>query len=155
MYCWPSCGRRMLQMGGMQMGRLFDGSWTLWTLVLIFFVVSVAVIALVVVSSANKSKRSDLAAFGPAAYGQLTGPDGPAVPPQVYMQGMSHRSTATIFGVIGLFILGIVFGPLALVQANKAEALGVRATAGKVLGWISVGFSILWLMFIVGALASR
>jgi hypothetical protein len=68
---------------------------------------------------------------------------------------MNHRSTATIFGVLGIFVLGIVFGPLAIVQASKAEALGVKATAGKVLGWICVGVTALWLIFIVAALASR
>ncbi|MDQ0029572.1 hypothetical protein [Arthrobacter bambusae] len=111
----------------MQLGRLFEGPWVL---VLVPIAVAV-VIVLVVVSAVNKSSRSDLAA------------------------GMNHRSTATIFGVVGIFVLGIVFGPLAIVQASKAEALGVKATAGKVLGWICVGVTALWLIFIGSALASR
>jgi hypothetical protein len=39
-------------------------------------------------------------------------------------------------------------GPLAIAQANKAEALGVKATAGKVLGAISLVFTILLVLFI-------
>jgi hypothetical protein len=135
----------------MQLGRLFEGPWLL---VLVPIAVA-AVIVLVVVSAVNKSRRSDLAAFGQAEYGQPTGPDGSAALLQSYAQGMNHRSTATIFGVVGIFVLGIIFGPLAIVQASKAEALGVKATAGKVLGWICVGVTALWLIFIVSALASR
>ncbi len=120
----------------MQLGRLFEGPW-----VLILVPIALAVvIVLVVVSAVNKSRRSDL---------------GSAALLQSYAQGMNHRSTATIFGVLGIFVLGIVFGPLAIVQASKAEALGVKATAGKVLGWICVGVTALWLIFIVAALASR
>lgn len=56
-----------------------------------------------------------------------------------------------VFGIIGLFILGILFGPLALVQANKAEKLGAAATAGKVLGWIATvigALGLIWFIFI-------
>ncbi|GAB3560954.1 hypothetical protein GCM10027405_11780 [Arthrobacter alkaliphilus] len=127
---------RLAVLGGMQLGRLFEGPW-----VLILVPIALAVvIVLVVVSAVNKSRRSDL---------------GSAALLQSYAQGMNHRSTATIFGVLGIFVLGIVFGPLAIVQASKAEALGVKATAGKVLGWICVGVTALWLIFIVAALASR
>lgn len=135
----------------MQLGRLFEGPWVL---VLVPIAVAV-VIVLVVVSAVNNSRRSDLAAFGQAEYGQPAGPDGSAALLQSYVQGMNHRSTATIFGVVGIFVLGIIFGPLAIVQAAKAEALGVKATAGKVLGWICVGVAALWLILIVSALASR
>jgi hypothetical protein len=134
----------------MQLGRLFDGPWVL---ILVFIAVAV-VIVLVVVSAVNRAKRSDLAAFGPADYGKPPGPEGAAALPRAYVQGMGHRSAATIFGVIGIFVLGIIFGPMAIVQASKAEALGVQATAGKVLGWICVGVGIVWLIF-VAALASR
>lgn len=41
-----------------------------------------------------------------------------------------------VFGIVGFFFLGILFGPLAIIQAKKAEQLGRAATAGKVLGWI-------------------
>lgn len=137
--------------GGMQLGRLFDGPWVL---ILVFIAVAV-VMVLVVVNAVNRSRRSDLAAFGLSGHGQRPGLGGSAVPLEAYVQGLGHRSAATIFGVVGIFVLGIVFGPLALVQASKAEALGVQATAGKVLGWICVVVSILWLIFIFAALSSR
>jgi uncharacterized membrane protein (DUF485 family) len=50
--------------------------------------------------------------------------------------GLQHRKTAIILGVISLFFLGIPLGVLAFVNARKAEAHGVKATAGKVLGVI-------------------
>lgn len=133
------------------MGRLFDGPWAL----IVIFLIIVAVVVVLVVTSINKSKNTDFAYIAPPSGGQYSGTPSDAPFQRDYMQGMSHRSTSTIFGVIGLFILGIVFGPLALVQANKAEALGVKATAGKVLGWIALGFSILWLVFIVAGMTSR
>ncbi|MFD1214000.1 hypothetical protein ACFQ36_18345 [Arthrobacter sp. GCM10027362] len=80
-------------------------------------------------------------------------------PPQPYpmqmmqspemMQGQKHAQTSLIFGILGLFVLGIVFGPLAISQANKAERLHQAATAGKVLGWISLIFGILGLVWFV------
>lgn len=133
------------------MGRLFDGPWPL----IVIFLVVVAVVVVLVVTSVNKSKRQDFAYIGAPEPSRLPGSPMAAQVQRDYMQGMSHRSTSTIFGVIGLFVLGIVFGPLALVQTNKAEALGVKATAGKVLGWISVGFAILWLIFIFARMATR
>ncbi|WP_035780395.1 hypothetical protein [Arthrobacter sp. H14] len=60
-----------------------------------------------------------------------------------YMEGSKHAQTSLVFGIIGLFFLGIVFGPLAIVQAKKAEALNVPSSAGKILGWIDVVFGIL------------
>lgn len=56
-----------------------------------------------------------------------------------------------IFGVIGLFVAGIVFGPLAIWQASKAEKMNKSATPGKVLGWIDlvVGIGQIVLFFVV------
>lgn len=50
------------------------------------------------------------------------------------------KRDALLFGIVGLFFLGIVCGPLAIAQAKKAEKLGERATAGKILGWIDLVF---------------
>jgi len=56
---------------------------------------------------------------------------------------------ALVFGIIGLFLLGIVFGPLAIAQASKAERMNKPAIAGKVLGWISLIFGILQIVGII------
>ncbi|WP_104138875.1 hypothetical protein [Arthrobacter sp. ZGTC131] len=133
------------------MGRLFDGPWAL----IVIFLIIVAVVVVLVVTSMNKSKKTDFAYIAPPSGDQYPGTPSDAAVQRDYRQGMSHRLNSTIFGVIGLFILGIVFGPLALVQANKAEALGVKASAGRALGWTAVGLSTLWLIFIVARMASR
>ncbi|MFI7480781.1 hypothetical protein ACH9EU_00010 [Kocuria sp. M1R5S2] len=64
-------------------------------------------------------------------------------------EGENHKRNSVILGVIGLFVAGIILGPLALWQAGKAQALGVRATAGKVLGWIDVVAGVLLLFMFV------
>lgn len=129
---------------------------------IIFFIVIIAAIVLIMVGAMRGSGRKG-AQVRQASYVTPAGeaiPDSfPAAPGQqapgqqmpdqwAYRQGVSHRSNATVFGIIGLFVLGIVFGPLAIAQANKAEVFGVRATAGKVLGAISLVFTILWVLFI-------
>jgi hypothetical protein len=50
--------------------------------------------------------------------------------------GVQHRKTSIILGVISLFLLEIPLGAFAFINARKAEAHGVKATAGKVLGII-------------------
>lgn len=87
-------------------------------------------------------------------YGEST-PVHPYQQPQPYpaysqpenVEGKRHAKLSLIFGIIGLLILGIVFGPLAIIQAKKAEDLGTPATAGKVLGWIAVSFAVIYLVF--------
>lgn len=73
-------------------------------------------------------------------------------PQQVEADKASQLSL--IFGIVGLFFAGIIFGPLAIVQAKKAEQLGRAATAGKVLGWICTIWAALWtlgvLMMLLG-----
>jgi uncharacterized Tic20 family protein len=64
-------------------------------------------------------------------------------------EGQKHAQMSLVFGIIGLFVLGIVLGPLAIVQAGKAEKLGQQATAGKVLGWISTILGALGLIMFV------
>ena len=71
----------------------------------------------------------------------------------------SAATMSLVFGILAVVLLPIVFGPLAVWQAKKAERLGKPATAGKVLGWIGivmaiVGVLVLGFMFvamIVGA----
>ena len=52
--------------------------------------------------------------------------------------GESYKNQSLLFGVLGLFVAGFVLGPMAIYYAQKAEALNVPATAGKVLGWVNV-----------------
>ncbi|MFM9431912.1 uncharacterized BrkB/YihY/UPF0761 family membrane protein [Arthrobacter sp. MP_2.3] len=63
------------------------------------------------------------------------------------MEGMRHARLATVFGLLSIFSLGILFGPLAIAQAKKAQAFGVPASEGKVLGWVGIGLFILWVVF--------
>ncbi|MFE4227307.1 hypothetical protein ACFRJ8_05420 [Arthrobacter sp. NPDC056886] len=49
-------------------------------------------------------------------------------------QGLKYRRNSIIIGVIGLFLFGIAMGFVAIMMARRAEAAGVKATAGKVLG---------------------
>lgn len=53
------------------------------------------------------------------------------------LEGEKAAQLSLIFGLVGFFVAGIVFGPLAIWQARKAEGFGVPATAGKILGWIT------------------
>lgn len=95
-------------------------------------------------------------------YGQ-TGYDGSAYPvqtqgapygytPVVNPEGKSKADYALIFGIVGIFFFSLVFGILALVYAKKAEELGADAKAGKILGWVDIGISILgflWLLLMI------
>lgn len=47
-----------------------------------------------------------------------------------------NATTALVLGIIGLFTLPFILGPLALWQAGRARRRGVEATAGLALGWI-------------------
>lgn len=71
-----------------------------------------------------------------------------------YMEGSKHAQTSLVFGIIGLFFLGIVFGPLAIVQAKKAEANNVASSAGKILGWIDVVFGILSIVIVIALIGT-
>lgn len=62
------------------------------------------------------------------------GQDGPFFFPD--LEGAAFKSKATMFAIIGIFFFGVIFGPLAIRNAGKAEALGVRAPFGRICGWI-------------------
>lgn len=64
-------------------------------------------------------------------------------------RAQQHATIAIVLGLVGLFTLPIILGPLAIWQASKARSLGGQATAGLVLGWIALiwGFSG-WLFFV-------
>ncbi|WP_426301087.1 hypothetical protein [Arthrobacter sp. R-11] len=66
-----------------------------------------------------------------------------------YLEGMKHARLAAVFGVLGIVSLGVVFGPLAIMQSKKAEAYGVPAQDGKVLGWVGIGLFIAGCLFFI------
>lgn len=66
-----------------------------------------------------------------------------------YMEGMRQARLAAVFGVLAVVSFGVVFGPLALARAKRAEALGVPATEGRVLGWVGIGLFVLWVAVMV------
>jgi hypothetical protein len=71
------------------------------------------------------------------------------------LEGAAFRSRATMFAVIGIFFFGVIFGPLTIRNAGKAEALGVRAPFGRICGWIVLvlnGLNIC--LFLLGAVLS-
>lgn len=71
--------------------------------------------------------------------------------------------SAMIIAIIGIFCLGIILGPIAIVQGNKArknmrasgnmEGEGM-AVAAIVIGWIMVGLFGMWLLFMIIAIAA-
>lgn len=66
-----------------------------------------------------------------------------------FFHGSKFKEKSVIYGVIGFFFLGIVFGPLAISNAKKAESLHHSATLGKVLGWIDTLAGAVWLLILV------
>lgn len=66
-----------------------------------------------------------------------------------YMEGMRHARLATVFGILSIFSLGVLFGPLAIARSKKAEAYGVPASEGRVLGWVGIGLFVLWVVFFI------
>lgn len=75
-----------------------------------------------------------------------------------FMTGVKFKEKSLIFGIIGFFFLGVVFGPLAIINAKKAEAMHHSATFGKVLGWVDVICGaiglIIFLFIIIGSVAA-
>ncbi|RKW70837.1 hypothetical protein [Galactobacter caseinivorans] len=69
-------------------------------------------------------------------------PDGP-------LTSDKHAQSSVFFALLGLFFLGFIFGPIAIMQANKADQPGVAAIFGRTLGWY---VTIIWL--ILAALAA-
>ena len=53
-------------------------------------------------------------------------------------QGQKNRRVSILVGIVGLFLFGIAAGVVAFIFARKAEAFGVKATAGKVLAVLDI-----------------
>jgi hypothetical protein len=62
-------------------------------------------------------------------------------------EGAKLAKQSWIYALVGIFIFGIILGPVALVKANKAKALGADATTGFVLGIICTAVSYIWFFY--------
>lgn len=70
------------------------------------------------------------------------------VPPRGYSdEGAKLAKQSWIYAVIGFFFFGVILGPVAIVKANKAKALGADSTLGLTLGIITTVVSVLWLFY--------
>ncbi|WP_404287155.1 hypothetical protein [Glutamicibacter arilaitensis] len=65
--------------------------------------------------------------------------------------GVSLSQTSMILGILSLFVVGVILGPIAIMKGNEAERVyGVPATVGKVTGMIGLIFGALQVLAIVG-----
>ena len=104
----------------------------------------------------NSGQQYPQGQYGPPSYDQGQYPQGGyapqyggyGYPSPLQYQGQQMAQTSMILGIISLFALGIILGPLAISKANKAEReFNTPATVGKVTGWIG---TILALVTIIG-----
>lgn len=65
------------------------------------------------------------------------------------LEADKNAQSSLVFGILAVTVFPLVFAPLALVFAKKAEDNGVSATAGKILGWIGVGLAVLTVIYIM------
>lgn len=128
-------------------GRLFESPWAIMIILVVLLGIVVAIVM------AGRGSRSK--ALLPAGHFSVGGPgtnpndvQGAMYQDFLLRTGRSHRSSAFTLGIIGLFVFGIILGPLAISAAGKAEAHGVPAPGGKVLGVIDTIFGIIWLVVI-------
>lgn len=84
---------------------------------------------------------------------QYTSPGQPGGYQPPYMQnspdqvrGQQLAQTSMIFGIISLFAVGVILGPIAIVKAKRAEELGGDAKVGRITGWIGTILGVLWLI---------
>lgn len=64
-------------------------------------------------------------------------------------EGKRSAQLSMAFGVLSLFMLWFVFGPLAISHANKAEKMGEPSVGGKILGWVAIGLGALSILFVI------
>lgn len=88
-------------------------------------------------------------------HGSQPGFQQPASPQHGYYPpqnpGISLAQTSMILGILSLFVVGVILGPIAILKANEAErSYGVQATVGKVTGLIGLIFGALQVLSIVG-----
>lgn len=67
-------------------------------------------------------------------------------------EGDKQAKQSLYLAIIGVFVMGIFFGFLAVLYAHRAEKMGVLATAGKVLGYIDILLGIVFAFLILEVL---
>jgi hypothetical protein len=82
-----------------------------------------------------------------------------------FQQQEPKATTALVLGLVGLFCLGALTGvPAIIVGRGSKRAIDAsngqlggrgKAVAGEVLGWISVGWMIFWVLLMILSLAAR
>jgi len=71
------------------------------------------------------------------------------MPSPQQLEGAQLAQTSMILGILSLFIVGIILGPIAIVKANRAEReFHASATVGKVTGWIGTILGALWILWV-------
>jgi hypothetical protein len=63
------------------------------------------------------------------------------------LAGKKHMQLSLAFGFLSFF-LPIVFVPLALIQAGRAERLGEPSNAGRILAWSAVAYCVLMAIYV-------
>ncbi|MHA7264388.1 hypothetical protein ACX80W_14415 [Arthrobacter sp. TMN-37] len=66
--------------------------------------------------------------------------------PMDSLAGKKHMQLSLAFGFLS-FWFPIVFVPLALIQAGRAERLGEPSTAGRILAWAAVAYYCLMMIW--------
>ncbi|WP_345470977.1 DUF4190 domain-containing protein [Glutamicibacter ectropisis] len=75
----------------------------------------------------------------------------PGYSAQSQLEGNQLAQTSMILGILSLFVLGIVLGPIAIVKARRAEReFNTAATVGKVTGWIGTILAAITILCFIG-----
>ncbi|WP_334121432.1 DUF4190 domain-containing protein [Glutamicibacter sp.] len=75
----------------------------------------------------------------------------PGYSAQAQLEGNQLAQTSMILGILSLFVLGIVLGPIAIVKARRAEReFNTAATVGKVTGWIGTILAAITILCFIG-----
>ncbi|HCM95994.1 MAG TPA: hypothetical protein DIT09_15500 [Glutamicibacter sp.] len=65
------------------------------------------------------------------------------------MAGIQMAQTSMVLGILSIFFIGIILGPLAIAKANRAEReFNTPATAGKITGWIGLILALGWVAYV-------
>ncbi len=74
-------------------------------------------------------------------------------PNQNQFVGSQLAQTSMILGIVSLFLLGIILGPIAIIKARQAEReFNTPATVGKVTGWIGLILGLIYVLSFVGVI---